>query len=270
MSPIKEPNYFGLDLKFRRSRIEYEAYLDLFKSATHFVYRGEASVTYMLSRGAPLEIKAFNPQARIIILIRDPVEVMYARYAQNFKAGIETIKTFADALQAENRRHRGKDIPRGAPCDDWLYYREWVKYSIQLERFLQAFGYDNVFVGLYDDLSSDPEQFYLHVLSFLGLRCDELPILQPVNTNKRVRSILAVRLVRGYVRLSRLLAKLLLPHRRLRLLLADAITKMNTFEAPRDPLPIELSTALRRELESEVSYVERIVGRDLSHWKSAR
>tara|TARA_R110000851_G_scaffold218104_2_gene371036 strand:- start:1203 stop:2132 length:930 start_codon:yes stop_codon:yes gene_type:complete len=270
MSPNKEPNYFGRDLRFNVPSMTKEEYLAIFGEAGGSLYRGEASVSYLLSRNAAAEIRAFNEDSKIIIIVRDPVEVMYSRYSQNLKTGIETLKPFSRALSAEAPRKKGLGVPAGVTCDDWLFYREWVKYSEQIERYLSRFPRTEVFVAVYDDLKDDPVKLYADLTTFLGVSNDPMPHFGKVNANKNVRSTFITRMARGRIRFSREIARVVLPSRSLRRSVADLLQGMNSVEAPRKPLSRELEQSLRQELEGEITYLEKILERDLSHWKADR
>src|SRR5262249_47246667 len=76
MSPVKEPHYFGHN-SGRRSEAKY---LELFRGAEGHSAVGEASVSYLRNPGTAERIKRSLPGARIIIIVRDPVEVVYSHY----------------------------------------------------------------------------------------------------------------------------------------------------------------------------------------------
>src|SRR5580704_4939990 len=80
----KEMHVFGADLHFASHfyRRNLGAYLQEFSRRTTQGVAGEASVWYLLSGQAAAEIKAFNPEARIVIMLREPVEVLYSLYYQ--------------------------------------------------------------------------------------------------------------------------------------------------------------------------------------------
>jgi len=148
MSSVKEPNYFGSDLKFCVPRITQKEYRKLFASGEEAVYRGEASVSYLLSSDAAQEIRNYSDNAKIIIMVRNPIEIVQARHAQNLLRGVESIKNFEQALDAETGRRRGECIPECTPVIDWLYYYEWGKLATQIDRYLMAFKREDIFIGV--------------------------------------------------------------------------------------------------------------------------
>src|SRR5438093_1590857 len=78
----KEPHFFGSDLYHPGFVRNLDEYLSLFLEAGNKKRAGEASVWYLYSRNAAAEIMAFCPSARIIAMLRNPVDMMYSNYCQ--------------------------------------------------------------------------------------------------------------------------------------------------------------------------------------------
>ena len=185
MPLLKEPYFFGDDLIYQVPRLSEADYLDLFSMAHGPKRRGEASVTYLYSKKAAEEIADFDPEARIIIMLRNPVEMIYSLHSQVFFTGSEDIEQFEVALAAEPDRKRGHRIPDNCRIVDFLFYREFVKYSDQVQRYLHTFGSEQVHIIIFDDFKRDVPQTYRTALGFLGV--DESfrpPTFEPVNRNK--------------------------------------------------------------------------------------
>src|SRR5579859_908594 len=99
----KEMHHFGADLKFgpqffRRDRAEY---LAEFAGGQGRKRVGESSVWYLFSREAAAELKAFNPEARVIIMLREPVAMLHSLFHQFRADGNEPLLVFEEALAAE-------------------------------------------------------------------------------------------------------------------------------------------------------------------------
>src|SRR4051812_43170535 len=93
----KELHFFGNDLKIK-SRITEEEYLSKFINAGNAKIIGEASVWYLYSASAAAEIKAYSPDAKIIIMLREPVELMYSMHSQHLYDGNEDVADFSGAI----------------------------------------------------------------------------------------------------------------------------------------------------------------------------
>ena len=99
MSDIKEPAYFR-----QRSNFKTEAdYLALFAGARDEIRLGEATPSYLRSPEATEAIYRFDPDAKIIIMLRDPVSLMMSTYSQDRVMGREKSPTFAEALANQGR-----------------------------------------------------------------------------------------------------------------------------------------------------------------------
>lgn len=268
MAPEKELSYFGADLDFRSRRLSLAEYLRFFEGTEDYSYRGDASVQYLLSGHAAAEIKEFSPEAMILILVRNPLEVMHARHAQNVYAGSETIRDFASAVEAEARRRCGLDIPRGVECVNWLYYRDWVRYSEQITRYLNVFGRGRVWLGVYDDLKANPLEVYRSVMRFLKLSDANPLAFKKINVNKSARSFAFQRAVTGRFSTVNRVAKIMVPNRKLRSILQRFLMQANSKPAIRVPVGSELHARLISELRPEVEFLQSLLHRDLSSWLS--
>lgn len=101
MPEKKESHFFGSDLNSQYFIRDREKYLSLFSEAKDVKRIGEASVWYLYSKQAAYEIKEFSPSASIIIMLRNPVDMLYAQHSQFLYNGNENIASFEDALNAE-------------------------------------------------------------------------------------------------------------------------------------------------------------------------
>ncbi len=195
MSRAKEPNYFAADTVAHRTFSTLQHYLINFDGAAGKSRIGEASVMYLSSPAAPVAIRDFNRFAQIIIMVRDPVEVLHALHSQNLHGGSEHILDFERALTSDEPRFwlqgpfRGK--PVGGPT-----YRELVRFSMQIRRYLEIFRHEQVHIISYEEFAISPKTAYEGVLSFLGLNSDERQDFPIVNANRRVRYLTPHRCMR--------------------------------------------------------------------------
>ena len=163
MSPIKEPRYFTtIDpvevtaMPPVRDRVKY---LRLFQGAKDAVAIGEASVTYLRDPETPRRIRDAVPDARIIVLLRDPVERAFSDYLMHVREGWQTL-TFQEALRTD-------------------LYSEKGFYAQQTRRYLEIFGPERVKIIIFEEFIQDIEGAVSDILKFLGV--DSQPIV-PVET----------------------------------------------------------------------------------------
>ena len=260
MSPVKEPGFFAPDLPWQpagRAVLDAVEYAALFAPAhpeTHVV-RGEASVAYLRSEIAAERIFAAVPEARIIVMLRNPIEVVQSLHEFVRYLGIQPEADLGRAL---------KTAPRAG--ERWLLdYRSVVDFAPQVERFRATFPREQLHVVVHDDLVSDLDGTWRRVLDFLGLDPDEEVELSRENVTRQARIPALQTRVMAPSRAAVLAARALLPagvRRRVR----RRTLAWNSAAVRRQPLPAQLRQSLAEELEQGVRRLGEIVGRDLSHW----
>lgn len=266
MPPNKEIHYFGKDLDFRGERPSKHEYLQLFEGSEAASRIGETSVWYLYSKTAAREIRQFCGEIDIIVLLRDPVEMLHSLHSQFLVNGTESITDFEAALSAEADRRRGKRIPRGAVPPQVLRYRETVKYAEQLERYFDCFGRDRVLVHLFEDFVNDTEGAYEKTLKFLSVNTSFRPEFEKKNPNEEIRSIYLRDLVESPPSLLRKIASAALP-RVVRSNLKEAVRSLNIYKDERNPMSLELEKRLRKELYQDILDLEELLDRNLNHWR---
>ena len=144
---------------------------------------GEASPSYLLHPLAPERVQALLPDAKLIALVRNPVDRAFSHYQHEVAFGREPL-SFEDALAAEDERLRGEDErmrsdPSYFSRAWWMYtYRARGRYAEQLDRWLAVFPREQLLVMPSEDLLLEPERAHLRVLEFLGAeprRLDSYP-----------------------------------------------------------------------------------------------
>ncbi len=264
----KELHHFGEDLDFRIPRVDREKYLSYFAGAVNEKILGESSVWYMFSRSAAEEIHRFNPESKILIMLRNPIDVLYSLHSQLLYSGDEDITDFEQALAAEEARRRGEDLPKKANVRFGIYYREIVQFSDQIKRYTDRFGRERVCITLFDDLKADPRGVYLSVLEFLDVDPGFIPEFTVVNPNKRIRFAL----------LNRLLQETVVYFKRIGAFKALGFAKVGAYDTlkrlkrwntafqPRKPLDERVRRTLNDEFRGEVERLSMLLERDLSGW----
>lgn len=230
--------------------------------------RGEASVWYLFSKTAAEEIHTYNPDAKIIIMLRHPADMLYSQHSQFLFNGNEDIEDFAAALAAESDRKAGRRVPKSAHLPEGLLYSETVRYAEQVARYFARFGRERVHVILYDDFRTDLPGTYRQTLQFLGVRDDFTPAFGVVNPNKRARSKLLREFVQAPPESVKRLSRLLFP-RPFRQRVMKGLDRLNVRYEARPPLDPELRELLTRRFEPEVRALEDLLGRPLPWHPSA-
>lgn len=176
MSPVKEPKFFLTDGPPPRRgggpgdvqtyhehiwrREDYEA---LFDAAPPGTLRGESTPFYLYDRQAQRRIRALIPGARMIAVLRDPVERAHSNWTHLWSAGLDPIGDFPAACAAEDRRIAAGWAP-------FWHYTRLGRYGEQLDHLLTVFPREQVFIVRYRDLVDAPVQALDAICAFLGVR----------------------------------------------------------------------------------------------------
>lgn len=278
MYPRKEPDFFAEDLKAPEHRHGYsesawDAYRKLFKPRDEAIV-SEGTTWYLYSREAASRIHDFNPNAKILIMLRNPTDQMHSLHSQLVYMGVEKIRSFKDALDAAPDRtvHQMLCDPRYMPptmTNRKLLYKEIAKFADQVQRYLTVFGPDQVRVVILDDLKKNPALVYKQVLEFLKVDSTFEPEFKTFNPNKtrRIKSD-AIQRFRTHP-VNQWMVRTFIPTRVREesfRALAHAWGSLNTKYHPREPMEEALRSQLKAEFLPEVQKLETVLDRDLSHW----
>lgn len=197
ISVPKEPGYFASDCmnesdEFHGKKVYFKVrtpkqYEDIFQHALKGQKLGEASTAYIYSKVAAKNIKKYNPKAKIIIMIRSPIDFLHALHMQYVNETVEDEEDFKTALSLENARKDGGKIPQRVRVPSYLYYSERLKYYDQVKRYFDEFDKKHILVILHDDFVKDNEKTYEDVLSFLEVNSDFRPNFSVVHGSKAAR-----------------------------------------------------------------------------------
>ncbi len=259
MSPVKEPHFFNADDKQLISTLERYEELFLEASERHIAV-GEASVWYLSSALAIPNILRYQPAARFIVMLRNPLEMAPALHMETVFSGHENILDFLEAWKQQERRRRGGPLP--AP--DWVRrafsYGDICSLGAQYKQLLSLVPEDRVLTVLLEDLVDDPRTQYVRTLKFLGLHYDGRLEFPNYNKSKLYR----------WPWLQQLLFPLGLLKRRLGIErsfhIASKISRINLVEGVRHPLTPDTKALLRDYFREDVALLGGLLHRDLGHW----
>jgi hypothetical protein len=265
-----EPHFFGSDIDYNPRRLTRSQYLKICGLSAGKPVVGERSTWYLYSERAAEEIHSFNPEARIIAMLRNPVEMVHSLHRHHFQRGRrDDLEHLADALTAEPDRRRGRRIPPNARFTSSLFYTEIPRYSEQLQRYFDRFGRERVHVILFDDLKRDPAATFRDTLRFLGVDHSFKTDFAVHNVGGPTPDHLLYRLWKATTLRYRIRSAV--PSR-----LYDAIRKRRRRQLsqradrrPRPRLDRDSLRLLERQFAGEIERLEALLGRDLSAWRKA-
>ena len=190
----KEECFFALDLpNFRFTRSEAE-YVKLFAGSGPAKVVGEASAMYLFSRTAANAIRDYNPDAKILIFLREQEEFLPSLHNQFLREFSEEIEDFETAWRLSGQRP-ANTVPPACLEPSTLDYAAMGKFSEQVERYLAAFPAEQVRVIQFRDWIASPRDTYLEILDFLGLKDDGRIDFPPINEGITYRSRRLVRFI---------------------------------------------------------------------------
>jgi len=266
MPDVKEPHFFGRDFTHPPHRcIRDEAtYFGLFADAGNAKRVGEGSVWYLYSKQAAREIHEFDATVRLLVMLRNPVDMLWSLHAQYLRNCNEEIVDFEEALAAEPDRREGRRIPKGAHFAPGLLYREAVTFSPQLRRYFEYFPRKQVHVIIFDDLKRDPARVYRDTLSFLDVDTEFVADFDVFNPTGRIQHWPLQRYVKTHPTFHRFI--MMVTPQALRRWFGETMRPL-TSPIPRpESMDAELRARLQAEFAPEVEELSQLLNRDLSYW----
>lgn len=267
MPTLKEPNFFSFEGEtlackgpgadyINNSVTNQGKYLDLFARAPGGAICGEASPLYLFSPKAPARIKRSIPKARLVVILRNPIDQAFSHFLYASKQAIETERNFTTALALENER-------LAAGWQPLFGYSDFPRYGDQLARYFDLFEKDQIFIRTYEDFQERPQQLFQELFQFIG--ADDK--FQPDMTSRpNAGGVPKNRALQDFLMKSNPITRaigLVVP-KRARLAIRDQIAAVNTKrELTMPPAAREI---LKDRLSDDIRALEKLIGKDLSNW----
>lgn len=265
MPDNKEPQFFCPDLQISPDWIvDGTRYLKLFEKAGQVSRIGEASTWYLYSKESAKLIKEFSSNAKIIIMLRNPIDMINSLHLELINQGNEDILDLEEAINLESKRRLGLSIPAKTRLPRCLAYTDIANFKPQIERYFDCFGRDAVKVIIFDDFKSDAFKVYQEVLAFLDVDTNFKPNLEPQRTSRSLNfvDLYLKRLASENRRFSSYVKKL--PPSVL-----NFYRKFSVFLGPRvrnkeiDP---KIQVLLRKKFSSQIEQLSELLDRDMTFW----
>jgi Sulfotransferase family len=274
-SPVKEPKYYMCwdapppsyrgpgdahsNQEWVWRRADYEA---LFSHAGDDVLRLESTPFYLYMPGARRRIAEELPQAKLIVIVRDPIDRAYSNWMHLWVDGLEPISDFVPAWHAEDRR-----VVRGwAP---FWHYRRLGRYGEQLADLFEFVERDKVLVLRYWQLVSHPDETLNRVARFLGIAEDQVTTIPPDNARPFVQPGLRASLLGRVIRAGAATASYAPPEvwRRASKSLVSLLQHGGPSQRPK--LAAVQRTALLENCLDDISLLEQTLSESFEDWRSA-
>ncbi|MEO3810658.1 sulfotransferase [Sphaerisporangium sp. B11E5] len=274
MSPVKEPKYFLTDgppparggpgdaATYREHVWRREDYEALFAGAPPGALCGESTPFYLYDLNAQRRIHDIIPRARLIAILRDPVERAHSNWTHLWSAGLEPIGDVVRACGEDERR-------KAAGWAHFWHYLSQGRYGEQLAHLYTLFPREQVLVLRYRDLLHDPARTLDRVCGFLGVEQGLLTQIPRENVTAqpeqgRRHQVLSMAL-RALAR-----AGHHLPERLARAPIERIEGILQHQGAPRRPLTWEQRQRLLPHFAEDIALLGQVTGEDFSDWLGPR
>lgn len=169
---VKEPNFFSnvtsvndSDYEIPEPGISYhmkvirseEVYKELFQSAEPDQLKGDVSPSYLSNASTARRIYEHNPDAKIIMTLRNPVRRAFSHYLMNVASGYDKNESFDLALQAET-------LQAWSGGNDYL---GWSSYADKVRSYFDVFPREHIMLLIFEEWVSDPAKTIEQVFEFL-------------------------------------------------------------------------------------------------------
>lgn len=257
IAPIKEPYYF-----ISNPEITSESeYLKLFSSVAKEKLVGEATTGYLFDPVSPKLIKEFNPNANIIIILRNPIDMAYSLWKYMSVNGNEKLG-FLPAIEKASERKSDDFVKQCAGRSENYLYIERARYFDQVKRYIDEFGVSKVKILIFEEFIQNPVAVCQGIFEDYDLDRHFRPHVRVINSGGGVRStfIKALR-NRKYPLLKKIFSFSV--RKRIRGFIRDINVKGGAGEkiTPHERM------VLKNMLSLDVAQLEKLIGRPIKEWE---
>lgn len=262
MPEIKEPSYF---MDWEGGIRSFDDYTSLFSDANDETAIGEASTGYLYEPEAPSRIRERFPQARIVVVLRNPVEMCFALWRHMRRLGKRGERLSFETALAEESARMSNPRFRSACVQSWhanFYYFNRASYYSQIRRYLDIFGSERLLVLLFESFKENPTETCRTVFRFLEVEDEFNPDMTKHNVGVEVRHRGLQKALDDphpvFKRMSALLQ--LKTARRMK----DWLRRINIRPAP--TMNAQTRLMLAESFSSDVELLGRLLDKDLTPW----
>ena len=257
MSRQKETDYFSdkaiheQGMYYAKNRIDtLDKYESLFVQKESVVY-GEASVSYLFYENVAEDIKKYNPNAKIIIMLRDPIERAFSHYLMDYRLGL--ISDSFENVLAKISKHKNAH----------LFYQQYIevsKYAKQIQRYLDFFKKENILFIDYEDFKKNVSKTVDQVYNFLNISTEFVADINTKHNTFIMPKNKIIRLIYSFVFLRKILTFLSPTYlvKSIRVLLFKSDKKPELLKETRSLLSIIFNDDIKK--------MEEVLAKNYSKW----
>jgi hypothetical protein len=257
MSSQKEPDYFSdkaineQGMYYAKNRVNtLDKYESLFVQKEAVVY-GEGSVSYLFYDNVAEDIKKYNPNAKIIIMLRNPIERAFSHYLMDYRLGL--ISDSFENVIAKKSKHKNAH----------LFYQQYIevsKYATQIQRYLDFFEKDSILFIDYDDFKKNVSETVDKTYNFLNISAEFAADINTKYNTFTMPKNKVIRFIYSFVFLRKILTFLFPIYfvRNIRGFLFKANEKPELLKETRN--------LLRKIFNDDIRKLEEVLGNNYSKW----
>lgn len=254
MSELKEPMFFAYEGEHKPWAVDtWEDYVRLFSKAENFQAIGEASTLYLWHHRAPDNIRLRLPDARLVAVLRNPMERAFSQFMFQRLLKSEPLETFEEALAAEEQR------AQNPKTSAFLLYRELGRYAQRIARYQTMFSHEQLLFILNEDLRDHPFEVFAKVFKFIGVDPGFTPVLgHHTNPSGIVRR---TSLFHGLKATGRMVKRIIPEYLALQL-----SGLLNQHYLVHQEIAPDTYRRLLQDFRQDIVLTQTLIGRDLSDW----
>ncbi|WP_040252895.1 sulfotransferase family protein [Psychroserpens mesophilus] len=270
---VKEPNYYSniesedplvynkpKEGVFYHNKIinDQAVYFSLYNTSNKFKIVGDSSPSYLWDIEASKRIYSDFPNAKILIILRNPVMRTFSHYLMNLKSGTETETDFFKAVKRDETTQ-----PKVWGNGKVFLYKELGMYHNQVKTYFDTFKKEHIKVIIYEEFFNDLEQGLLDVFKFLeidscqNINIDEIHNKYSAPKNGLSKYVLQYKTKLGFIRN-------IAPHK------LKAFFNKNVFykEGERPEIRDDAKLYLNNVFKDDIKKLEVLLNKKLDSWKS--
>ena len=257
MSSQKEPDFFSdeslqkQNLYYGKNRIDtIRKYHSLFEKED-VILRGEASVSYLFYKDVPHKIITYNPSAKIIVILRNPIDRAFSHYLMDYRLGLVS-ENFQSIIQKKSKHKNAK-----------LFYQQYIKvseYSNQIKRYLKIFSQENIYIVDYDDFKKDTSSVINNIFIFLGVNNNFKPYLKTQYNTYTAPKNMIFRYVYSFVFFRKIFAAIIPKN------LIMIIRKFMFRSSDKPQLSDVTRDFLKKHFETDIKELSDLLDKDFTKW----
>jgi hypothetical protein len=264
----KEPHFF-VEPMWRKSPARTEAeYLRFFagasKAARVFL---DSSAVHIYSPEALRRIREFNPDAKLIVMVRHPVDFLASGHRYSCRMFIENVQDFETAWDLQASRANGQNLPEGCEFPVLLQYENLGRFGKHIATLLDIWPRSQVKVVFLDEFVKKPLDHYQEILDFIGIPYDGRTEFPKVNEGGVWKSRMLGRLMLNtWPLVIRVLSRIGVPGALRRPGFWMFLWGLNSAREEQSPMDPTFRQRLIAVFRDDIQVLSAITGRNLDHW----